>query len=75
MKYLIFSLTIFCSFAGHGFEFTVLHTNDLHSYFEGSGPDLSFTKKVGDGDIVKGHYARLAYQIKKEGRLRTRPFY
>jgi len=48
------------------FEFNVLHTNDLHSYFEGSGPDGDFTKAANDGDIVQGHYARLAYQIQKE---------
>jgi len=49
-----------------GFEFKVFHTNDLHSYFEGSGPDMSYTQKAGDGDIVKGHYARLAYKVKEE---------
>ncbi len=27
---------------------------------------MSFTQKAGDGDIVKGHYARLAYKIKEE---------
>lgn len=67
MKYFLLSfLYIFNVYASESFEFTVLHTNDLHSYFEGNGPDMNITSKVGDGDIVKGHYARLAHSIKKE---------
>lgn len=64
MKRIVF-IFLYC-FNASAFEFTVLHTNDLHSYFEGSGPDMAFTSQAGDGDIVRGHYARLAYQIKKE---------
>ncbi len=52
------------AFAQQNQVLTVLHTNDLHSHFEGSGPDHYFTSKVGDGDPIKGHYARLAFQIK-----------
>ena len=47
------------------FPFTLFHTNDLHSHFEGTGPDRYFTALRGDGDPVQGHYARLAFMIKK----------
>lgn len=74
MKILIILLFLInTSIAADSFEFTVFHTNDLHSYFEGSGPDMSFTEKVGDGDIVSGHYARLAYLIKKQKSLSSSP--
>lgn len=67
MKILILFFALLSnSLAADSFEFTVLHTNDLHSYFEGSGPDMNFTEKVGDGDIVSGHYARLSSLIKSE---------
>jgi len=32
------------------FHFTVLHTSDLHSHFDGAGPDI---------DPIRGHFARL----------------
>ncbi len=51
--------------SAQAFQFTVLHTNDLHSHFEGSGPDALFTAKAGDGDPVVGHYARLATLIRQ----------
>lgn len=40
----------------------VVHTNDLHSHLEGSGPDFYFTPEK-DGDPVRGHYARLLSKI------------
>jgi 5'-nucleotidase / UDP-sugar diphosphatase len=42
-----------------GRRIVILHTNDLHSCFEGLGPDALFTAETGDGDPVQGHYARL----------------
>ena len=45
-------------------NFTILHTNDLHSYIGGIGPDALFTKKANDGDPVLGHYSRLTTAIK-----------
>eukprot|EP01027_Heterolobosea_sp_BB2_P015152 GEZU01021706.1.p1 GENE.GEZU01021706.1~~GEZU01021706.1.p1 ORF type:complete len:697 (-),score=132.10 GEZU01021706.1:358-2448(-) len=39
------------------FDFTILHTNDLHSHFDGIGPDRHPEAK-------KGHFARLAYLIR-----------
>lgn len=50
---------------GRGVDFTILHTNDLHSAVVGSGPDAYFTPEVGDGDPVKGHYGRLLYEIRR----------
>jgi 5'-nucleotidase / UDP-sugar diphosphatase len=47
------------------FRFTVLHTNDLHSQFEGNGPDSLFSAAKGDGDPIAGHYARLATVIRQ----------
>lgn len=38
-------------------EFTILSTNDLHSHFEGSGPQINLFQSF-------GHYARLAYIIR-----------
>jgi 2',3'-cyclic-nucleotide 2'-phosphodiesterase (5'-nucleotidase family) len=60
-----------------GFPFTLFHTNDLHSHFEGRGPDYYFTPLQGDNDPVKGHYARLAFMIKKltaEKRSQKEPY-
>ncbi len=51
--------------AAEPFRFTLLHTNDLHSHFEGSGPDALFTPQAGDGDPVRGHYARLLTLIRQ----------
>lgn len=64
---ILFLFVAFLSSAerAEAFRFTVLHTNDLHSHFEGSGPDPLFTAKVGDGDPVLGHYARLAHVIRE----------
>ena len=69
----LFFQTIALSFAvgggpiqeGKESPFTLFHTNDLHSHFEGTGPDRYFTPLRGDGDPVQGHYARLDYMIKK----------
>ncbi|MBF0406018.1 MAG: metallophosphoesterase [Candidatus Riflebacteria bacterium] len=47
------------------FDLTVICTNDLHSSFEGSGPDRYFTPTAGDSDPIKGHYARIAAAISK----------
>ena len=47
------------------FDFTIIHTNDLHSYIAGIGPDGLYTPKANDGDPVFGHYARLSYLIAK----------
>lgn len=44
--------------------FTILHTNDFHSQMTGLGPDLNFTPKVGDGDPVLGHTARLISAVR-----------
>jgi 5'-nucleotidase/UDP-sugar diphosphatase len=44
--------------------FTIIHTNDLHSYVGGKGPDSLFTPKQ-DNDPVFGHYARLTHQIQQ----------
>jgi len=44
-------------------DLTILHTNDLHSHFDGNGPDRLYTQQTGDGDPVVGQYARLATAI------------
>ncbi len=61
---LILWLLAGAAFAAEPFRFTLLHTNDLHSHFEGSGPDALFTPQAGDGDPVLGHYARLLTLIR-----------
>lgn len=43
--------------------FTVLHTNDLHSHFEGNGPD-GYVGVEGKDALVTGNYARLTTLIK-----------
>ncbi|MBF0543519.1 MAG: metallophosphoesterase [Candidatus Riflebacteria bacterium] len=45
-------------------NFTVICTNDLHSNFEGNGPDRYFTEIPNDGDPITGHYARIAELVK-----------
>ena len=47
-------------------DFSILHTNDLHSAVTGTGPDAYFTSVAGDGDPVSGHFARLAHEIKSQ---------
>ncbi len=54
-------------------DLTILHTNDLHSHFDGNGPDGLYTKVVGDGDPVIGQYARLGGLIMKEKKEATGP--
>ena len=65
MKYF---LLIFMSFQlqASDFKFSVLHTNDLHSYVEGIGPDSLFTNETNDGDPVLGNYSRLTTLIKNK---------
>lgn len=46
-------------------DLVILHTNDLHSMFEGTGPDSLYTPEP-DGDPVRGHFARLATLIEQE---------
>jgi 2',3'-cyclic-nucleotide 2'-phosphodiesterase (5'-nucleotidase family) len=50
---------------------TILHTNDLHSAFEGSGPDTHWKNPLQSGE-VRGHYARLACTIKAERAARAK---
>ena len=41
MRWLLCSAWLISSLAwGRPFPFTILHTNDLHSHFEGTGPDV-----------------------------------
>lgn len=49
------------------FDFELISTNDLHSSFEGSGPDASFTAAK-DDDPTTGHYARLCQLIRDRRR-------
>src|SRR4051812_44619596 len=69
-RYLIQLLFLFFGFfflsplnAATQFPFTVIHTNDLHSHFEGNGPDCYFNPKFDEKDPISGHYARLATRI------------
>lgn len=65
MKNYTLLLTLLVNSLCYGFDFTVIHTNDLHSYIGGMGPDALFTAKENDKDPVFGHYARLSYKIKE----------
>jgi len=61
-----FCLLFFCqAFSVFASSLVILHTNDLHSKFEGDGPDSLVTPQVGDGDPVRGHYARVAARLKE----------
>ncbi len=51
-------------------KFSILHTNDLHSLFEGLGPDRCLDFSPGSSDSVRGHYARLATLIRTSRRER-----
>ncbi len=59
MKKLYFNLLILVSAQVLGADFSILHTNDLHSYFDG------VVVKDGNDIIRKGNYARLATAIKE----------
>ena len=55
MKIVLILITfLFASFSTYSLEFSVIHTNDLHSRF------------LGDFGNSRGHYARLATSIKNE---------
>ncbi len=47
-------------------KLTILHTNDMHSHFDGYGPFMEYTPMQQDGDKVAGGLARLATAIKNE---------
>jgi 5'-nucleotidase/UDP-sugar diphosphatase len=42
---------------------TILHTNDLHSYLQGHGPEADYTPATTGDDMTIGGYARLATAI------------
>lgn len=63
MKNLILIYCLVSTSVLYAFDFTVIHTNDLHSYVGGIGPDALFTAEQSDEDPVFGHYARLTYKI------------
>lgn len=68
IKYIhcILLLNIICSAYSKEMNFTIIHTNDLHSYIGGLGPDALFTETANDKDPVLGHYSRLTHLIKKK---------
>jgi Calcineurin-like phosphoesterase len=55
--------------------FTILHTNDMHSAFIGSGPESDYTPFTLHDDNTRGGYARLAALIarRKEARKNQGP--
>jgi 5'-nucleotidase / UDP-sugar diphosphatase len=46
----------------------ILHTNDLHSHHNGSGPLADYTPEFLDGDGTRGGFARLASLLERERR-------
>ena len=54
-----FSLNAYSSFS-----LKVIHTNDLHSHFIGSGLDR-YAESTKEGQVL-GHYARITTAIKEE---------
>jgi 2',3'-cyclic-nucleotide 2'-phosphodiesterase (5'-nucleotidase family) len=46
-------------------RFTIVHTNDLHSRFEGNGPDQYVLTQSPQAEQITGHYARLAATIQQ----------
>jgi 2',3'-cyclic-nucleotide 2'-phosphodiesterase (5'-nucleotidase family) len=66
----LLSVFSFSALAAPAPDLVILHTNDLHSMFEGTGPDSLFTPDS-DGDPVRGHFARLVRAIRNERRQAT----
>lgn len=65
MRALLFSILFSVSaLAQGGFPLTILHTNDLHSHFEGNGPDAWVAVEGKQREVV-GHYARLVTLIQQ----------
>ncbi len=60
----LYGLFLFAATAASAapFKFTLLHTNDLHSHFEGNGPD-AYVASPDKQKYVQGHYARLTSLI------------
>ena len=52
------------------YEFTILHTNDMHSSFIGMGPAADYTPFTLNDDATRGGYARLASLIAKRKEAR-----
>lgn len=65
--YLVILLTLLYSELSHSkpFNFSILHTNDLHSYLSGVGSDLENTKSLSTNKQLIGHYARISGEINK----------
>lgn len=77
MKNIILILCIVIYSNVFAFDFTIIHTNDLHSYVGGIGPDTLFTAKENDNDPVFGHYARISYlinQTKEKLKKKNEPY-
>jgi 5'-nucleotidase / UDP-sugar diphosphatase len=65
MKNIIFFTILILTSPLFAQDLVILHTNDLHSMFEGTGPDALYTPEP-DDDPVRGHFARLATLIDEE---------
>lgn len=65
IKYLI-PLFILLFHKSYGQELTILHTNDLHSKLNGTGPALEYSPMVINNDRTAGGFARLATLFKQE---------
>jgi len=67
MTALVMIVLVSASQSENTIKFTVLHTDDMHSHFEGTGPDHSLNdESVRNGNNkVVGHYARLLTLIRK----------
>jgi 5'-nucleotidase / UDP-sugar diphosphatase len=69
ISFFLFSLLLTMRlFASFDFPFVILHTNDLHSFFTGTGGDQNAfsLEKLANDKNVQGHYARLTTLIQQK---------
>ena len=66
MKNTLFLLAFFAANALLAQDLVILHTNDLHSHFNGLAPETEYTPLVNDNDPTLGGFSRIAGFIKSE---------
>lgn len=65
MKRLILIVSLFFTLNLFASQIVILHTNDLHSMFQGVGPHALYSQNNGEFEL-SGHFARLAQVINEQ---------
>jgi 5'-nucleotidase len=66
MKNLLILFALLATNSLMGQDLVILHTNDLHTHFNGLAPETEYTPFVNDNDPTLGGFSRIAGFIKSE---------